>query len=448
MATDSPIQHTAATPAQPAKAAAAVTVPDKRAANATRDTARFVAILAQLGALLFVFKQFRLEQPAFLVLVALMAIGFAIQYWLPFVYRRPFVLGLSLVGAYVLLDATTATLLLVMGGVIFGLLASPLSFTARLVGLLALAVVLMGARSYDVPGIPVHFWPVFGAIFMFRLMIYVYELKHSKTPASASDFFHYFFLLPNYYFLLFPVVDLQTFRASYYRRDINDVAQQGVAWITRGAAHLLLYRVIYHLKPPSNVPEDVTSFPTLVAAMVMTYLLYLRVSGQFHIIVGFLHLFGYDLPETHRKFLLAHSLTDFWRRINIYWKDFMVKIVYFPIFFRLRKRGDLAAQVLATTAVFTVTWLFHSYQWFWLRGEWLFTWPDTLFWAILGALVIVNLLVEARRGRRPVIAGWRGQVAHGLQIAGTFCLITTLWFLWNASSLKEWVDVMTWWRVG
>lgn len=58
-------------------------------------------------------------------------------------------------------------------------------------------------------------------------------------------------------------------------------------------------------------------------------------------IIGFMNLFGYDLPETHRKYLLAHSLTDFWRRINIYGKDFMVKMVYFPVYFRLRRSGDV-----------------------------------------------------------------------------------------------------------
>lgn len=182
--------------------------------------------------------------------------------------------------------------------------------------------------------------------------------------------------------------------------------------------------------------------------MVTTYLLYLRVSGQFHIIVGLLHLFGYDLPETHRRYLLAHSLTDFWRRINIYWKDFMVKLVYFPLYFRLRRKGDVTAQVAATAAVFVVTWLLHSYQWFWLRGEWLFTWPDTLFWAILGALVIVNVVVESKQRRKARVSGWQGHARRGVQVAGTFTLITTLWFLWNASSLRVWLDVMTYWRIG
>jgi D-alanyl-lipoteichoic acid acyltransferase DltB (MBOAT superfamily) len=178
--------------------------------------------------------------------------------------------------------------------------------------------------------------------------------------------------------------------------------------------------------------------------MVAIYLLYLRVSGQFHIIIGLLHLFGYDLPETHRKYLLASSLTDFWRRINIYWKDFMVKIVYFPIFFKLRRSGETRAQVVATAAVFIATWALHSYQWFWLRGEVLFTWPDTLFWAILGALVIINLLIEQRRKPGAVEPAWRNAV----KVAGTFSVIVVLWSLWNSPSVGEWLEIVTWWKIG
>ena len=159
--------------------------------------------------------------------------------------------------------------------------------------------------------------------------------------------------------------------------------------------------------------------------MVLTYMLYLRVSGQFHIIVGFLHLFGYDLPETHRKYLLSRSLTDFWRRINIYWKDFMVKIVYFPVYFRLRRSGDVRAQVVATLVVFVVTWFLHAYQWFWLRGDFLMTWPDTLFWGILGASSRSTCCSSGRRpARAPAapVATWRARL-EPLKVAGTFCLI-------------------------
>ena len=89
--------------------------------------------------------------------------------------------------------------------------------------------------------------------------------------------------------------------------------------------------------------------------MVMTYLLYLRLSGQFHIAIGLIHLFGFDLPETHRKYLLASSVADFWRRINIYWKDFIAKLFYLPVFFRLRRSGEVGAAALATVVAFAAT---------------------------------------------------------------------------------------------
>jgi D-alanyl-lipoteichoic acid acyltransferase DltB (MBOAT superfamily) len=244
---------------------------------------------------------------------------------------------------------------------------------------------------------------------------------------------------------LFPVIDFQTMRRTYYQRDIHLVAQQGIDWMARGAMQLALYRLVYHLKPPFS-PETVTSLPGLIGGMFLVYLLYLRVSGQFHIIVGMLHLFGYDLPETHKKYLLAESLTDFWRRINIYWKDFMVKIVYFPLYFRFRRRGETTAQVIATASVFVVTWATHSYQWFWLKGEVLLTWPDTIFWAVLGALVVVNVLIENRRRlrqERPV-----QRTPRWLNVSGTLLLIIVLWSLWNSPSISEWLDVMTWWQIG
>ena len=283
---------------------------------------------------------------------------------------------------------------------------------------------------------------------MFRYIVYLYEAAWAKSRPTLQDFLTYFFILPNYYFLLFPVIDYQTQRQTYFQRDIHEVAQQGIVWIGRGTIQLMLYRLVYHWKGPSNAPELVTTLPALVSTMVLTYLLYLRVSGQFHIAIGFLHLFGYDLPETHRKYLLARSLTDFWRRINIYWKDFMVKLVYFPVYFRLRRSGEVRAQIVATVLVFVTTWFLHSYQWFWLRGDFLMTWPDTLFWAILGGLVTVNLLVEQRKPSRAAKSAPQPRWREPLQIAGTFCLIVSLWSLWNSPSVGEWLDLLSWWKVG
>ena len=114
---------------------------------------------------------------------------------------------------------------------------------------------------------------------------------------------------------------------------------------------------------------------------------------------GMLHLFGFQLPQTHHHYLLATSFTDYWRRINIYWKDFMVRLFFNPVVFRLKRWPQPLALALATVTVFLATWFLHAYQWYWLRGSWGFSVPDALFWGILGALVLVNVQLDARRSR-------------------------------------------------
>jgi D-alanyl-lipoteichoic acid acyltransferase DltB (MBOAT superfamily) len=419
-------------------------IDDPRARHATAQLIPFLFLSAQLVAFVFVLRAFQIEERAFLNLMGVATLGFFVHYWLPFQYKERFWILLSLGGATLVLGPGTVIILLAVGLGWYVLLASRLSYRVKLWSIVATGALLMAARAMGLPFVPAAVWPILAALFMFRMIIYLYELRRATTRPALQEYLAYFYPLPNFYFLLYPVVDLQTQRRSFYQRDIHVVAQQGMLWMVRGAVHLLLYRLVYFLKPTFS-PDEVTSFSTLAAAMIGTYLLYLRVSGQFHIIVGILHLFGYDLPETHRKYLLASSIADFWRRINIYWKDFMVKVVYFPVYFKFRRSGDLRARVLATIAVFVMTWALHSYQWFWLRGEWLLSWTDTLFWGILGALVVVNLLLEQRRPVKPAARTHGGTVRHWLQVAATFVFITVLWTFWQTPTIEEWTTTVVAW---
>src|SRR5262249_10471859 len=165
------------------------------------------------------------------------------------------------------------------------------------------------------------------------------------------------------------------------------------------------------------------------------YLLYLRVSGTFHLIVGLLHMCGFNLPETHHFYFLATSFTDFWRRINIYWKDFVMKLFFYPMHFKLRKMGTRWALSVATMVTFLATWALHSWQWFWIRGKPLLDWKDFSFWMILGVLVVVTAIYETTRGRqrtlRPSAAVLKQRLILGLQAAGVFALMCILWAYWS-----------------
>ena len=135
---------------------------------------------------------------------------------------------------------------------------------------------------------------------------------------------------------------------------------------------------------------------------------------------------------------MAHSINDMWRRMNIYWKDFMVKIVYFPAYFKLRRKGALRAELLATMLVVVATYVLHSYQFFWLQGRVRLSVNDALFWLILGSVMMVNVWVEYRNRQRPPMVGWGARLQRAVQIAATFAFMAMLWSMWSADSLTEW----------
>src|SRR2546421_8283353 len=83
------------------------------------------------------------------------------------------------------------------------------------------------------------FWPVLGSMFMFRLIIYLYELRRTAARPPLALTLAYFFPLPNVSFLFFPILDFKTFRETYRADSPWTVAQAGVGWIVRGLSHLL-----------------------------------------------------------------------------------------------------------------------------------------------------------------------------------------------------------------
>ena len=410
-----------------------------------RDYRHFLPVLAHLGLLYGVARVFRLEGRAFqhLVLIALAALP--AHYYLPFRWKRPLFTAVSAMGMAWVFGLDTSAVVLALSAALIGVCYLPVSWTIRAGMIAAFAAVFAALRPGEFSGyVPGNVWPVLATMFMFRMMLYLYEIKHAKKPEPLADTVGYFFLLPNYCFLHFPVVDYRNYQRGYFAKDVHATMRTGLQMMFRGTVHLLVYRLIYH--ELLIAPEEVRGPLSLLGYLVCNYLLYLRVSGQFHVACGMLHLFGHSLPETHRHYLLAESFTDYWRRINIYWKDFMVRVVFNPVVFRMKRRSRPVALAAATAVVFVVTWALHAYQSFWLRGHWGFSTPDALFWGILGLLVMVNVQLDARRSAaKPVKAeanSARALTLRVLRTAGTFTTITLLWSLWSSPSVGAWVGML------
>lgn len=399
--------------------------------------AKHLLVLGELVLAGLVVYLYAIEGPAFLRLFILVTAGFAINLVLPLKHRLPFFVGLSLAGAALVFGAVDAAWLVGCGLVLIGLCHLPFSMKVRVAGLLVAGALLAAARGGLVPAPwAAGVWPILGSMFMFRIVLYMLAMKSGQVDRSLWGALAYFFMLPNLTFPLFPVVDYQTFRRTYYDRKDIAIYEQGLGWIARGLVHLLLYRFVYYAV--LNDPVDVVRLGDLVQFMLGTFLLYLRVSGQFHLIVGLLHLFGFRLPETHKLYYLAHSFTELWRRINIYWTDFMMKAVFYPTYFKVKKLGPTGALVVSTVAVFLTTWILHSYQWFWLRGGFPLTLQDTLFWGVLGGLVVMGAVKElkAPKKSRQRVTGWSWRL--GLRATATFGLFCFLWSLWSTESVSQW----------
>jgi hypothetical protein len=408
---------------------------------------KFLSIVVQLGLLVFVVRLFRLENQALYQNVMLLTFyGFLIHYFLPSHYRLPFFLFISLGAIAGILGFVNSIWLILVGLGLIGICHLPVTYNARVAILLVVGAALAALRAGWIQASSLDvIWPVLASMFMFRLIIYMYDLKHGKATPTLTSTLSYFFLLPNVVFPFFPAVDYSTFRRTYYNDDQHQIYQKGLQWMLRGVVHLILYRYInYYLM---IAPGDVSSTLELVRFLITNFALYLRISGQFHLIIGILHLFGFNLPETHLLYFLASSFTDLWRRINIYWKDFMLKVFYYPTYFRIRQWGPNSSLIFATAFVFFLTWFFHAYQWFWLRGTFLLTAPDMLFWFILACLVVANTLYEARRGRKRTLGQASmtiGDIAVlALRTAGTFTVMAILWSLWSSDSIRDWIALIS-----
>ena len=407
-----------------------------------RSMREFLPVLAHLCLIVAVAWRYRLEGRAFLIVLETASIALPIHYFLPFRYKKPAFLAVSLLALALIFGPATAAIVTGMGLAFIALARLPISWSYR-AGLMLAATCLLGLARAGLLGSPVPevVWPILGSLFMFRMIVYMYELKHAEAPESLTDALAYFFLLPNFCFVHFPVVDYRTFRRGYFAKEVHETQREGLRLMTRGVLHLLVFRLVYHKL--LDRPEDITSIPNLMMFLVCNYLTYLQVSGQFHVACGMLHLFGFSLPETHHNYLLATGFTDYWRRINIYWKDFMVRVVFNPTVFKLKRWGQPASLAAATVVVFIVTWALHGYQTFWIRGGWRFSPQDGLFWGILGALVLVNVQIDASAPRKPRLkSGDMTPKRFALRAAktvATFTTIAILWSLWSSASVGSWL---------
>jgi hypothetical protein len=400
----------------------------------------FLITFIQLCLLLFVIRQFNIERASGISAVSIPLIcAFTLNSFVPLRFR-PFVFFITAV--YIIFYAFGMVSGLFFTGTALILIACchlPVPFAVRLLLILIIAsgILILRLDLFYAPRASLVV-PFIASAFMFRLIIYLYEVKHQMTKGAWIQSICYFFMFPNVCFLFFPIVDHKVFLRTYYQRNDTEIWQKGIRWMLRGVIHILLYRVLYY--HVVIAPSDVTDLLSLLKYVLSSYALVLRLSGLFHFILGFMALFGLDLPQAFNNYFLASNFTDLWKRINIYWREFILKIFFYPVMFFLKKRIRKNTLQITIMIIFIITWFFHAYQWFWIRGYYVLNPLDFTFWLIIGMGITMSATIQERKALRspePVRQS-RAYIIRMLQITGMLLFMSFMWSLWGSPSFADW----------
>jgi hypothetical protein len=407
--------------------------------------AAFILSLLQLIAILFIVGSFNIEKSSGIKEVSsIIVFLFIINSFVKLRFRPAILFSSSIIIIYYAFGLFSGSILIITGLTLIGCCHLPIKLWMRtfLILFFTAGMVILRANLFYAPRAALVV-PFIASMFMFRIIIYLYELKHSNLESSFFQRLSYFFLFPNHCFLLFPIIDYKTYLKTYFNKPEKEIWQKGIRWMLRGVIHLIGYRIIYYYLLIG--PNEVTDLPSLLRYITCSYALILRLSGLFHFTIGLLSMFGLNLPPIFNNYLLATSFVTLWRRINIYWREFMMKIFYYPIFFKYKK--IIKRNLLATTmiTVFFITWALHNYQWFWIRGNFPLTTMDIAFWATLGICITINSVwLEKTMGKAKKIQN--NIILYPLTILkmiGIFLFMSIMWSLWGSNSLQEWTFLLS-----
>ena len=274
-----------------------------------------------------------------------------------------------------------------------------------------------------------------GLLLMLRYIYFLYELNYFKKAPVFIDRLCYLFLIPNACFPLFPALNPNEYLNSYYDKPSEISFKRALHWISCGIFHLLIYRVIYLYFSPSAY--DIDGFGMWLWFILSSYSLIFRLSGLFYLAMGFLQLFGFNLPNIFNHVYFATGFPDLWRRVNLYWRAFMIRVFYYPLVFKFKKANQKVVVGTATLLMFGLTWLLHSWQWYWIKGSYYFYPTDMLFWFTLGVIISVNAVRAINKLNKDNQKSTENYFIGGAKVVLMFFTMSLLWSLWTSSAITE-----------
>src|SRR5437588_5028496 len=154
----------------------ATVTPEAPAASFPERLRAFALTTLQLALVLVIVSRFEIAAPNhFFPILCVAAGGFLVHAWLPPRFRAAFFGLLSLGGILFFLGWSNGATLIAVGGGLIAVCYLPVPLALRVALIVLVALVLSVLRlDYDQP-----FWAVLGSMFMFRLIVYLYELRRA-----------------------------------------------------------------------------------------------------------------------------------------------------------------------------------------------------------------------------------------------------------------------------
>jgi len=186
-------------------------------------------------------------------------------------------------------------------------------------------------------------------IFFIKLFYYFYEVATYDTPLKEytfTDFVLYFFFFP--FLLIMPVpISYHAFIKSLTPKMNKRVLWRGIKLILLGtflfsAHYIVTTTFFYKVTLFSYIIQNYTLMSSieLFAFLSVNFILFFCwLAGSVHITVGILNMCGFDLYPGFHYVFISQNLLEFWRRWHIYFREFLVSTIFYPVSFYFVRHG-------------------------------------------------------------------------------------------------------------
>ncbi len=298
---------------------------------------------------------------------------------------------------------------------------------------LYVTTILLGASSRASTAFEILLVVFYASNFILRLPLYVYEAVFKRSQlegAGLAGFLTYLIALPLSSLNVAPV-GFAVLHRGYSSELRPELMRRGLARMAHGLLYLVVGRILAKsgLFPSVSVIAAYSGEMDVVSALASCHVillsLFLSTAGYIHTAVGMLYVLGFDIPPGMRMPYRSTNVLEFWRRWNIYWRDCLMTLAYYPLAMPLRRRPVLAAAV-AGMATFLFGGFTHAVRYY-------VKWPSEItlegFLAAhfnmlaFGTVVTAMLLREAIRAKKPREDTRDAGGSRALRFAGEFLSI-------------------------